>query len=441
MTEKSIALDKIRIDGGTQPRAEINHLVVDDYAEAMRGGKEFPPVTLFFDGTDNWLADGFHRYHARRRAGLPDIAAKIEKGTQRDAILFSVGANAAHGLRRTNADKRRAVGVLLADKEWVKRSDRWIAEKCAVNHETVGRAREQLALNASSRLGHDGKERKLPAQAQRPTLSDEDRTRLQAIARGEVETEPEPAFAPEAVRAVLRSLPTAENPSEVKAIAKLAPEKQAAVVEHLADGSAGTVKEALGLAKIEAKAELAATIRAEPTPPPKGPFRVIAIDPPWKYDNRVEDTSHRGRNQYPDMTQAQIAALPVPTLAAKDCILWLWTTNAFMDDALALVEEWGFTQKTILTWDKRLLGLGDWLRNVTEHCLLAVRGKPIVTLTNQTTLISEARREHSRKPEAFYALVESLCPVPEGGRLEMFSREQRKGWIAWGAEVGKFAEG
>ena len=138
------------------------------------------------------------------------------------------------------------------------------------------------------------------------------------------------------------------------------------------------------------------------------------------------------------MTQGQIAALPVPTLAAEDCVLWLWTTNAFMDDALALVAEWGFTQKTILTWDKQKLGLGDWLRNVTEHCILAVRGKPVVTLTNQTTLISEARREHSRKPEAFYSLVESLCPAPEGGRLEMFAREPRKGWIAWGAETEKF---
>ena len=218
-----------------------------------------------------------------------------------------------------------------------------------------------------------------------------------------------------------------------EALEKAAPDLARAVTEKKT-----TASKAMGEAKQRAKAAVAEQIRAAPAPTPRGPFPVIAIDPPWKYDNRVEDATHRGRNQYPDMTQGQIAALPVPTLAAEDCVLWLWTTNAFMDDALALVAEWGFTQKTILTWDKQKLGLGDWLRNVTEHCILAVRGKPVVTLTNQTTLISEARREHSRKPEAFYSLVESLCPAPEGGRLEMFAREPRKGWIAWGAETEKF---
>jgi N6-adenosine-specific RNA methylase IME4 len=187
--------------------------------------------------------------------------------------------------------------------------------------------------------------------------------------------------------------------------------------------------------KREKKLEVAERIRKEPEPLPTGPFRVIAIDPPWEYDNRAEDESHRGRVQYPDMAVDDICKLPVPDLAHKDCVLWLWTTNAFMSEAYDCLFEWGFTAKTILTWDKQILGLGDYLRNVTEHCILAVRGKPTLTLTNQTTLISEKRREHSRKPEAFYALVESLCP---GSKLEMFARERREGWQAWGAEVGKF---
>jgi N6-adenosine-specific RNA methylase IME4 len=83
------------------------------------------------------------------------------------------------------------------------------------------------------------------------------------------------------------------------------------------------------------------------------------------------------------------------------------------------------------------MGVGNWLRNVTEHCVVAVRGKPIVSLTNQTTIIREKRREHSRKPEAFYSLVEALCP---GSKLEMFSRTSRAGWNAWGAEKEKFTQ-
>lgn len=196
-----------------------------------------------------------------------------------------------------------------------------------------------------------------------------------------------------------------------------------------------TIPEVRKKKKLEAKRQLAEEIKAEPIPHVEGPFRVIAIDPPWKYDNRVDDITHRGRNQYPDMDAAAIEALPVARLAHDDCVLWLWTTNAFMHDAFHCLDAWGFTPKTILTWNKQILGLGDYLRNITEHCLLAVRGKPVLTLTNQTTLISEKRREHSRKPEGFYTLVESLCP---GSKLEMFARESRPGWQAWGAETNAF---
>lgn len=202
--------------------------------------------------------------------------------------------------------------------------------------------------------------------------------------------------------------------------------------------TSGLRREHAGKAKLQRKRAVADQIRAEPPPIPEGPFRVIAIDPPWRYGSRVEDASHRGRNQYPDMSVEEICALPVAAKAHPDgCVLWLWTTNAFMRDAYRCLDAWGFQEKTILTWDKQLLGLGDWLRNITEHCILAVRGTPVVQLTNQTTLISEARREHSRKPEAFYALVEALCP---GSKLEMFGRESREGWTLWGAETEKFAE-
>ena len=195
------------------------------------------------------------------------------------------------------------------------------------------------------------------------------------------------------------------------------------------------VKKAIGEVKLAAKRSLAEEIRANPVVTPDGRYQVIVSDPPWKYDTRAEDTSHRGKNMYPDMTVEEICALPVAKLAQENCVLWLWTTNAFMRDAYRCLDAWGFREKTILTWDKENFGLGDWLRNVTEHCILAVRGRPVVSLTNQTTIIREKRREHSRKPEAFYSLVEQLCP---GSKVEMFSRTNRDGWAAWGAEAGQF---
>ena len=196
-----------------------------------------------------------------------------------------------------------------------------------------------------------------------------------------------------------------------------------------------TLSEAKAEVKKQAKAAVVEQIKQEPQPAPQGPFRVIVIDPPWKYDSRAEDSTHRARNPYPDMTIAEIQALPVAEYAHEDCILWLWTTNAFMRQAFECLDAWGFENKTILTWTKDRMGLGDWLRGRTEHCLMAVRGRPVVTLTNQTTAIVAPLREHSRKPDEFYALVESLCP---GNKLELFAREPRNGWQAWGAEANHF---
>lgn len=130
---KKINIETIRIDGGTQSRVEINTEAVSEYAEAIKDGIEFPAVVVFNDGADCWLADGFHRYHAHKSAGKVSILADVRAGTVRDAVLFSLSANASHGLRRTNADKRKAVAAMLADAEWSAWSDRKIAEFCGVS--------------------------------------------------------------------------------------------------------------------------------------------------------------------------------------------------------------------------------------------------------------------------------------------------------------------
>ena len=157
---KSLRLDQLRLDGGTQPRIMINEKVVDEYAELCRDGHEFPPVTVFFDGATHWMSDGFHRYHASKRSGKEEIAAEIHIGTQRDAILHSVGANATHGLRRTNADKRKAVLTLLKDEEWLQWTDSEIARKCNVNQATVTRHRFSLMQCISEKIDKKPRPRK-----------------------------------------------------------------------------------------------------------------------------------------------------------------------------------------------------------------------------------------------------------------------------------------
>jgi len=155
-----LALDVLRLDGGTQPRAVIDHDVVAEYAEAMREGAVFPPVVVYHDGEHYWLADGFHRVHAARAAGLDSIRAEVKSGSVRDAVLYSVGANATHGLRRKDSDKRRAVERLLRDEVWGTWSNREIANACRVSHPFVGKVRAELiALTGNSLPVTDSGER------------------------------------------------------------------------------------------------------------------------------------------------------------------------------------------------------------------------------------------------------------------------------------------
>ena len=145
-------LSLIRLDGGTQPRSSVFMDVVEEYIDAMMNGAVFPPVTVFFDGTSYWLADGFHRCSAYLGMKLDAVECDVRQGSQRDAILFSVGANSAHGLKRTNEDKRRAVNRLLSDPEWSHWSDREISRHCRVSHEFVRKIRpvESVTVNVDS---------------------------------------------------------------------------------------------------------------------------------------------------------------------------------------------------------------------------------------------------------------------------------------------------
>ena len=143
-------IEKIQTTG-TQSRVSVDTKTVDEYAEALQNGATLPPVTVFFDGTNYWLADGFHRLAAHRRLNRREIEVEQRDGTQRDAILHSVGANASHGLRRSNADKRRAVEMLLSDPEWSQWSDNAIAKACRVSHTFVAQSRPDTCNVASEK--------------------------------------------------------------------------------------------------------------------------------------------------------------------------------------------------------------------------------------------------------------------------------------------------
>jgi N6-adenosine-specific RNA methylase IME4 len=126
----------------------------------------------------------------------------------------------------------------------------------------------------------------------------------------------------------------------------------------------------------------------------------------------------------------------VRAIVHEDCILWLWVTNYILANGVhvPVLDAWGgFKPRSILTWVKDRMGRGEWLRGQSEHCVMAARGKTVVELTNQTTVLHAPVGANSRKPDEFYAFVESLCPAPR--YAELFSRKVRDGWDVPGDEV------
>lgn len=161
----------------------------------------------------------------------------------------------------------------------------------------------------------------------------------------------------------------------------------------------------------------------------QGGYATILADPPWD----VQQAGTRGANQhYRLLTASQIAALPVARLVAPDAHLWLWVTNAALHAGRVVMEAWGFAYRSCLTWIKPRFGLGQYLRNQTEHLLFGVRGRAPVQFRGQGTWLYAPLQDHSHKPEEQYAVIERCS---KGPYLELFARRRRPGWHVWGNEV------
>jgi len=159
-----LSVAQLRFDTDVQCRASIDSGTVTEYKEALTANVVFPPLVVFYDGAVHWVADGFHRGSAYRESGAAKCPCDVRQGTKRDAILYAVGANTGHGLRRSNADKRRAVETLLKDAEWSGKSDEWIATKCGVSRPfVIGLRPTPMASGCNgytlpeTRVGLDGK--------------------------------------------------------------------------------------------------------------------------------------------------------------------------------------------------------------------------------------------------------------------------------------------
>lgn len=175
----------------------------------------------------------------------------------------------------------------------------------------------------------------------------------------------------------------------------------------------------------------------------RGKFGTILADPPWRFMNRTGKMApeHKRLSRYETLTIEEIKAIPVSKIAAKQSHLYLWVPNALLAEGLAVMEAWGFTYKTNLVWYKIRKdggpdgrGVGFYFRNVTELVLFGVRGslRTAAAGRRQVNLLSTRKREHSRKPDELYEIIEQCSPAPY---LELFARNKEPGWIQWGNEI------
>lgn len=164
-------------------------------------------------------------------------------------------------------------------------------------------------------------------------------------------------------------------------------------------------------------------------------FATIVIDPPWDWGDEGDvNQLGRAKPDYSTMSIVELLDLPVGAMADDDCHLYLWITNRSLPKGFALIERWGFRYITALTWVKPYFGMGNYFRGQTEHVLFAVKGSQPLKRKDIGTVFNAPRgKNHSSKPSEFYDIVESASPGPY---LEMFSRNERNGWVSWGESSG-----
>lgn len=170
-----------------------------------------------------------------------------------------------------------------------------------------------------------------------------------------------------------------------------------------------------------------------------GLFDVVSVDPPWPYEGdsknitSFDSVGRRVSNPYPEMSIKQIKSIELPLM--ENAVVLLWTTHKFLPDAFEILKEWNLDYKATLVWNKEKIGMGAWFRMQCEFCLVGVKGKPYWENTTYRDIIIESRREHSRKPDSFFEMIEKITI---GNRLEYFSREKREGWKVFGNDINKF---
>lgn len=493
-----IPLDQVRTDCGTQSRTCIDPETRERYANAMREGAKFPPIAVFYDGSQYLLADGFHRVAAALDAGRVTLPVDIRQGTARDAILYSTGANSKHGKPRTRSDINQSITRLLTDEEWSRWSDRAIAEHVGdVSHVTVGKRRAELAAQVSlvnltsertyvnrygqestmqtANIGKNGRTNDRPIQPRVPEVPALPEDLPIELVRA-VDDRRLSAWTAIQMADVLRRVPA--DVRELALHLDLDGTERIGILTNLykrraVEGSNATFDEIMlkgkfhypshdgqdtkecdfvraplhdvyaalkalsrEHARMAAEIQHEARLQAAATPAPQGKYRCIAIDPPWPIEF-IERRDRPAQGLYPSyatMPIEQIAALPVPDLAHDD------GCHLYLWTTQKFLPD---AIRLVAHWGFTYECLMTWVKpngmspyswRYNTEHVVFARLRGLPLLKMGLTLSFEA-------PQAGHSIkpsifyAERVLPVSPEPRLDMFARQQREGFVPWGYEA------
>jgi ParB/RepB/Spo0J family partition protein len=369
---------------------------VDELAASIKAIGLLQPIVLTQAGR---LVAGRHRLEAVKQLGWTKVPSILRSLTDLDAELAEIDENLI----------RNELTQLERSEHLARRKAIYEARHPETRHHVAGgKARQQAASDKMSFAA--------------------DTATKTGVTRRTIERETRIAERiPEATRNLIRETPVADSQTDLLALAKVKDEaEQQRLASRVATGQAKNVREAVRQERYEGKVER--SVEEAVT----GRFPVLYADPPWSYQNSGFEMSAAG--QYPTMPTPDIMALPIPDLVTTDAVLFLWATNPLLRDALRVMHAWGFTYKTNLVWVKDRPSAGFYVRGRHELLLVGVRGSFVpVAKPLPESVVTAPVTTHSAKPPEVYDLIERLYPGPY---LELFARQRRDGWKAWGNEQG-----
>lgn len=378
-------------------------------------------VPVEYDEEGNIL-DGHNRVEICKELGISKWSRVIRTGMTEEEKYAHVRKLNLSRRHLTQEQKRELIKDQLRESPQL--SDRQIAKMLGVDHKSVGSLREKLEATGEipqleKTIGADGKER--PRQT-KYSETEENSVKENTDEEIDESSKRKTKEKPETFSFIVQDEEQAEKAKEVF---KKAPDK---VKKRIQNGELTIDKAYTNLKRQEIKEQKKAV------EPPKGKYRVVLADPPWNYSDKRDGKTTGAEDHYPSMTITEISELPVKDIAEENAVLFLWVTSPLLEECFKVIKAWDFKYKTSFVWDKIKHNMGHYNSVRHEFLLICTRGSCLPDNKKLfDSVVSIERSEHSKKPEKFREMIDTLYTY--GNKIELFAREKVRGWEVWGNEV------